>query len=80
MSNPVFEPDPVFEVGDVVVCVSANGYTLPRGKQYVVVKYEAEYPDSAFTWPAYVTIQSDQGRLFICHAYRFKKVENAEQV
>lgn len=79
MSDPVFKPDPVFEVGDVVECVYADGYHFKIGKQYTVLKYEPRYPDTNFTWPAYVTVTGDNGKEAICHARRFKKVENDEQ-
>lgn len=79
MSSPVFEPDPVFEVGDVVVSVCSGKRSLTRGKQYVVVKYEPRFPDTYFTWPAYVTVVDDDGNRTAYHTYRFKKVENDEQ-
>ena len=80
MINPVFEPDPVFEVGNIVVCVAPYGYAFTRDKQYTVLKYEPRYPDTNFTWPAYVTVTGDDGKEAICHARRFKKVENDEQL
>ena len=80
MSNPVFEADPVFEVGDVVVCVAPYRYAFTLGKQYTVLKYEPQYPDTNYTWPAYVTVTGDNGKEAVCHARRFKKVENDEQL
>lgn len=71
--------DPVFEVGDTVVCHADYGYPFTIGKQYTVLRYEPRYPDLNFTWPAYVHVIGDDGKKTVCHARRFKKVEPDEQ-
>lgn len=61
------------DVGDRVVCLYNNGYLLTVGKEYVVLRYEPTCPDLNFTWPAYVYVEDDEGRMVVCHAQRFKK-------
>ena len=67
----------VFKKGEKIVCVNPHGYPrLTEGKTYKVEAYEAECAGSAyFTWPAYVTVRDDGGKLSSGHATRFKKAE-----
>ena len=69
--------DPVFNVGDEVVCIIPYGYNLSLNGQYEVLKYvpKDSVPNIGFTWPAYVTVQDDSGKKAVCHADRFKAVE-----
>ncbi len=62
----------IFKAGQTVVSIGSYAYLLTEGKQYIVVKYEAECPDLNFTWPAYVTVIGDSGKPVTCHAYRFR--------
>ena len=66
--------EPVFSVGDKVSPIYTSGYHLTEGKIYVVVSYDPPYPDENFTWPAYVQIHDDRGKLATAHARRFKPV------
>ena len=66
--------DPVFNVGDKVTPNYSSGYHLTLGKAYVVVSYDPPYPDENFTWPAYVQIHDDRGKLATAHARRFELV------
>lgn len=66
--------DPVFTVGDKVTPLYSSGYHLTLGKVYEVVKYDPPYPDENFTWPAYVEIHDDRGKLVVAHARRFESV------
>lgn len=65
--------DPVFEVGNVVVCRNPRGYLLTEGRQYVVEEYTPTDPAFTYTWPAYVVVKDDRGKGAYCHADRFKK-------
>ena len=64
--------DPVFSQGDRITPVYSSGYHLTMGKVYEVVKYEAPFPEDFFTWPAYVEIHDDRGKLAVAHARRFR--------
>lgn len=66
--------DPIFEPGDQVICTGSRGYAFTTGKIYTVLKYEPRWPESAsmFTWPAYVSVEDDDGKRVHCHACRFK--------
>ena len=64
--------DPVFTVGDKITPVYTTAYHLTMGKVYEVVKYDPPFPDENFTWPAYVEIYDDHGKLVVAHARRFK--------
>lgn len=63
---------PVFEVGETVVATGSYYCLLTEGKQYTVIKYEEEFRDGAFTWPAYVTVVGDGGRSVTGHTHRFR--------
>ena len=58
--------DPVFNVGDEVICLSPSGYDLTLGKSYTVLK-----PSSGFTWPAYVEVMDDGGKHVVSRANMF---------
>lgn len=62
----------IFNVGDIVIATSSYNWLLTEGKQYVVTKYEPEFRDETFTWPAYVTVIGDSGKPVTGHTYRFK--------
>ena len=64
--------DPTFKVGDKVTPVYSSGYHLTMGKVYVVVAYDPPFSEETYTWPAYVQIHDDSGRLVTAHARRFK--------
>ena len=66
--------DPVFKPGDKVSPNYSSGYHLTLGKAYVVVKYDPPFREVLFTWPAYVQIHDDRGKLATAHARRFKPV------
>ena len=66
--------DPVFNVGDKVLPNYSSDYHLTLGKAYVVVKYDPPFREDNFTWPAYVQIHDDRGKLVTAHARRFKSV------
>lgn len=68
--------DPIFEPGDQVVCTDPRGYAFTTGKTYTVLKYEPRGSDgeSPFTWPAYVSVEDDDGKRVHCHACRLKRV------
>lgn len=65
--------DPVFEVGDIVVCRNARSYLFTEGRHYVVEEYTPTDPAPGYTRPAYVAVKDDSGRSVHCHADRFKK-------
>ena len=64
--------DPTFKVGDKVTPVYSSGYHLTMGKVYKVVSYDPPFREEIFTWPAYVQIHDDLGKLVTAHARRFK--------
>ena len=64
--------DPVFNVGDKVSPIYTSGYFLTMGEVYVVVKYDPPFREENFTWPAYVQIHDDRGKLAVAHARRFE--------
>ena len=64
--------DPTFKVGDKVTPVYSSDYHLTMGKVYVVVTYDPPWSEENFTWPAYVQIHDDLGKLATAHARRFK--------
>lgn len=66
--------DPTFNQGDRVAPLYTSGYHLTMGKAYVVVKYDPPFPEDFFTWPAYVQIHDDRGKLVVAYARRFKLV------
>ena len=66
--------DPVFKAGDKVSPVYTTDYHLTKGKVYVVVTYSPPFPEEIFTWPAYVQIHDDLGKLVTAYARRFKQV------
>ncbi len=65
--------------GDIVVCRGSYGYHFTTGKQYTVVRYEPPFPDETYTWPAYVLIEDDSGKVVICHAHRFELMKETPQ-
>jgi len=67
--------DIIFSVGERVIACGHYGWHLTPGAEYTVIKYEPEYPDHNFTWPAYVTVIGDHGKPVVAHTYRFKKVK-----
>lgn len=66
--------DPVFQKGDLVTPIYTSGYHLTMEKVYEVVSYDPPLPDMNFTWPAYVEVLDDSGKLAVAHARRFEKV------
>jgi hypothetical protein len=62
------------KAGDKVVCRHVRGYFFTEGKAYTVLKYEPRYPDGNYTWPAYVHVVDDLGKVVVCHASRFDKL------
>lgn len=64
--------------GDKVVCHRAEGYNFTVGKTYKVTDYVGEWQDTdspgGFTWPAYVEVVDDAGKLASAHASRFERV------
>ena len=66
--------DPVFKEGDKVTPNYSSGYHLTVGKVYEVVKYDPPFREENFTWPAYVQIHDDRGKLATTHARRFELV------
>jgi hypothetical protein len=66
--------DPVFNVGDMVTPTYTSGYHLTMGNVYAVVSYDPPLPDMNFTWPAYVEVLDDRGKLVAAHARRLELV------
>ena len=66
--------DPVFKRRDKVTPIYPSGYDLTAGKVYEVVSYIPSFSADNFTWPAYVQIHDDRGKLATAHARRFKPV------
>ena len=66
--------NPVFEVGEKIICTGSHGYALTAGKEYEVLEYDEkiEHYGIGFTWPAYVTVMGDDDKKAFCHARRFK--------
>lgn len=61
--------------GDTVRCVSARGYVLTTGKEYKVLEVVPQtYMENGFTFPYYVAVRDDLGRLVLCHHHRFQPV------
>ncbi|UDL16929.1 hypothetical protein [Stenotrophomonas phage TS-10] len=58
--------------GDIVVCTGSRGYHLTTGKRYRVLAYLPEEHSEHFTWPEYVNVTDDYGKVVGCHAHRFK--------
>lgn len=56
---------------------------LTEGKEYTVEDYQPAYTDptsaSGFTWPAYVGVINDDGRLAYYHTHRFKEKADGTQ-
>lgn len=61
-----------FKKGDVVECVASRGYCFTTGKEYIIIGYEPECHSAAYTWPPYVRVMDDSGKIAYCHAHRFK--------
>lgn len=62
--------------GDKVKCLRTDGYyNLTLGQTYTVNKYEDPSPEpNGFTFPAYVSVNGDNGKETWCHASRFEVV------
>lgn len=65
-------PDPVFETDDVIVCRRSEGYNLTKGRDYIVLQYEATFLLDRHQFPAYVRIRDDFGDSVVAHADRFE--------
>lgn len=65
------------KTGDRAVCVGSRGYDFTTGKEYEIVQYDPPYRAEGdwFTWPAYVAVVDNSGKLVHCHAHRFKVEE-----
>lgn len=65
------------KAGDKVVCTGSNGYAFTTGQEYTIIEYQPPYRDptsaAGYTWPAYVVVMDDDGKLAHCHANRFKE-------
>ncbi len=59
------------QAGDTVFCKISRGYNFTYGKAYTVLRYEPSVADPTYTWPAYLHVLDDSGRVAICHAHRF---------
>lgn len=59
------------KVGETVIATGGYSWHLTKGREYVVTKYEPEFRDTNFTWPAYVTVIGDSGKPVTGHAHRF---------
>lgn len=70
-------PDPIFQPGDKVVARATRGYALSEGRTYTVKDYAPRHDvrEIGFTWPAYVTVVDDWGRVVTAHAHRFQLAE-----
>lgn len=62
--------------GDQITCRQPSGYCLTEGKTYEVVEFEPPFPTDRFTWPAYVVVRDDSGKLAHMHAQRFNEFKN----
>ena len=67
--------DPVFSVGDLIICKRNNAYDLTVGETYKVIEYIPKEPAWNFTFPAYVDVLDDNKEKVRCHASRFRKKE-----
>jgi hypothetical protein len=63
----------VIQKGDTVICRAARGYDFTTGKAYTVTDYQEQAWTPGFTWPAYVQVRDDSGKLAWAHAHRFVK-------
>ena len=74
----------MFNEGDQAICTGSRGYDLTTGKVYTILKYEPSYHDcngvSGFTWPAYVKVTDDYGKIVHCHAHRFKPAKRSPHI
>lgn len=69
----------VFKEGEKVICKNTINYSLTEGKEYTVIAYDpptviAYDPPTGtphFTFPAYVTVEDDEGKKTTAHAHRF---------
>lgn len=57
------------------MCRISSGYAFTEGKHYTVEKYEPSVADLNFTWPAYLHVVDDNGKVAVCHAHRFDPVK-----
>lgn len=73
------DKDPIFEVGQIVIARSSYPWRLTEGHLYTVVEYIPTEYSPHFTWPAYVAIVDDSGKLATFHAYRFRELTEEEQ-
>lgn len=64
--------EPIFKTGDKVKCLNATGYLLTKGKVYEISEYEPKFRLGNFTFPPYVKVIGDNGKMLHCHATRFK--------
>lgn len=72
MSAYLLEREVPFSAGERVVCRNSSGYLFTEGKEYEVVEMIPPTPmENGFTFPAYVVVTNDNGRLSHCHAHRF---------
>ena len=62
----------VFEVGQRVVTTGSYMWSLTEGEEYVVVEYRPSVCFPSFTFPPYVTVMGDLGRLVTGHTHRFR--------
>lgn len=68
----------VFDVGQTVVATGSYQHSITEGKQYKVVRYQAEFYNPTFTWPAYVTVIGDFGKAVTSHTYRYRALREGE--
>lgn len=63
----------VFAVGDKVTPRYIYSYFLTMGEVYTVLAYNPPEPEPGrVTFPAYVSVKDDRGRVIWAHACRFK--------
>lgn len=67
----------VFTPGQRVKALCSVGYVITEGKEYVVHEYtpRARSENGHFTWPAYVTVTGDHGKLCTTHTQRFIAID-----
>jgi len=59
-----------------VVCVNPHGYySLTEGKEYEVVEFEPRIIHPHYTFPRYVSVIDDRGKVSTGHAYRFRMLD-----
>lgn len=71
--------EPVFKLGQRVQATGPYMWSLTEGREYIVLAYEDPVVTPTFTFPAYVTVMGDLGKLVTGHTYRFRAIPEDSQ-